>query len=82
MKVRVFVTPKKGVLDPQGVVIETGLRQLGFTGAGQVRVGKVIDLVVETSDRAEATERVHAMCKTFLTNPVIEDYTFTLEGAP
>lgn len=82
MKVRVFVTPKKGVLDPQGVVIETGLRQLGFSGAGQVRVGKVIDLVVETSDRAEATERVHAMCKTFLTNPVIEDYTFTLEEAP
>ena len=82
MKVRVFVTPKKGVLDPQGVVIETGLRQLGFTGAGQVRVGKVIDLVVETSDRAEASERVHAMCKTFLTNPVIEDYTFTLDGAP
>lgn len=82
MKVRVFVTPKKGVLDPQGVVIETGLRQLGFSGAGQVRVGKVIDLVVETSDRAEATDRVHAMCKTFLTNPVIEDYTFTLEEAP
>jgi len=82
MKVRVFVTPKKGVLDPQGVVIETGLRQLGFEGAGEVRVGKVIDLVVDTTDRAAATERVHAMCKTFLTNPVIEDYTFTLDEAP
>ena len=82
MKVRVFVTPKKGVLDPQGVVIETGLRQLGFAGADQVRVGKVIDLVVHTDDRDDASARVHAMCKTFLTNPVIEDYTFTLDQAP
>lgn len=82
MKVRVFVTPKKGVLDPQGVVIETGLRQLGFAGADQVRVGKVIDLVVHTDDRDDASTRVHAMCKTFLTNPVIEDYTFTLDEAP
>ena len=82
MKVRVFVTPKKGVLDPQGVVIETGLRQLGFAGADQVRVGKVIDLVVHTDDRDDASARVHSMCKTFLTNPVIEDYTFTLDEAP
>ena len=57
MKVRVFVTPKKGVLDPQGVVIETGLRQLGFAGADQVRVGKVIDLVVHTDDRDDASAR-------------------------
>jgi phosphoribosylformylglycinamidine synthase len=80
MKVRVYVTPKRGVLDPQGVVIERGLAQLGFGAATAVRVGKVIEFELEAESDEAASAEVHAMCTKFLTNPVIEDYRFTLRS--
>ena len=74
MKARVHVSLKSGVLDPQGKAIGNALASLGFTGIGEVRQGKLIELELEETDAARARERVEAMCRELLANPVIEDY--------
>ena len=79
MQVRVHVTLKPGVLDPQGKAIEHALQALGFAGVGGVRQGKVIELTLDEDDRAKARESVEAMCRQLLANTVIEDYAIELE---
>jgi len=74
MKARVCITLKPGVLDPQGKAIGNALAGLGFTGIGEVRQGKLIELELAETDAARARERVEAMCRELLANPVIEDY--------
>ncbi len=80
MKARVHVTLKPGVLDPQGKAIAGALASLGFDDVGEVRQGKVIDLVIDGADQAEARSRVEAMCRKLLANTVIEDYAIELEA--
>ena len=79
MKARVHVRLKDGVLDPQGAAIGRALAQLGFAGVSEVRQGKMIELQLDGTDRAEAEARVRAMCEQLLANPVIETYTVSLE---
>jgi len=79
MRARVFVTPKKGVLDPQGKAVERSLHSLGYTEAHDVRLGKYIELRLEGLGRAEAAQRVDEMCRKLLANLVIEDYRFDIE---
>ena len=74
MKALVHVKLKPGVLDPQGKAIGNALAGLGFTGIGEVRQGKLIELELAETDAARARERVEAMCRELLANPVIEDY--------
>ena len=71
MKVRVHVSLKPGVLDPQGRAVHHALEGLGFTGVADVRVGRLIELDVadSTSDRA-----LEEMCRKLLANMVIENY--------
>lgn len=71
MKVRVIVTLKNGVLDPQGRAIHHALEGLGFGGVNDVRAGRVIEL-----DVADATsdETLDDMCRKLLANMVIENY--------
>ena len=71
MKVRVFVTLKAGVLDPQGRAIAHALGSLGFDCVRDVRAGKVIEL-----DLADGTDEaaIDRMCRELLANTVIEDY--------
>lgn len=71
MKVRIFVTLKNGVLDPQGKAIHHALESLSFAGVNDVRAGKLIELDVaeETSD-----VQLKAMCEKLLANTVIENY--------
>jgi phosphoribosylformylglycinamidine synthase len=73
MKATVVVRPKDGILDPQGRAVEESLRKLGFA-VGHARVGRVVDLDVEASSPDEARERVDAMCRQLLANPLIESY--------
>lgn len=80
MKAKVHVRLKDGVLDPQGAAIGRALGQLGFDGVDSVRQGKLIELELRTSDRAAATAEVEAMCAQLLANPVIEDYSVTIEA--
>ncbi len=75
MKARIHVTLKDGVLDPQGKAIGHALAALGFTGVGEVRQGKYIEIELAEDDAAEARARVGTMCEQLLANTVIEDYT-------
>ena len=72
MRARVLVTPKAGILDPQGQAVERALPALGFTGVRNVHVGRLIELDVEDP------ERLPEMCERLLTNPLIEDYEISL----
>lgn len=71
MKLRIFVTLKPGVLDPQGRAIHKALSGLGFAGVNEVRAGKLIELDV-ADDVSE--DSVDAMCRQLLANTVIEQY--------
>ena len=75
MKARVHITYKNGVLDPQGKAIARALGALGFTGVGEVRQGKYIEIEIDESDADAARVRVQDMCEKLLANTVIEDYT-------
>lgn len=80
MKARVHVTLRQGVLDPQGKAIGNALAALGFTGIGEVRQGKVIELELAETDKTAARRQVEAMCRQLLANPVIEDYAIDLDA--
>ena len=68
MRARVLITPKAGILDPQGQAVERALPALGFAGVQNVHVGRLVELDVE--DPAQ----LPAMCERLLTNPLVEDY--------
>jgi phosphoribosylformylglycinamidine synthase PurS subunit len=71
MKVRVYVSLKPGVLDPQGRAIHHALEGLGFSGVSDVRVGRMIELNVADNTTDEALDD---MCRKLLANMVIENY--------
>ena len=79
LKARVFVTLKNGVLDPQGKAIGHALNGLGFSGVGEVRQGKVIDLELAETDSAKAKAALKEMCEKLLANTVIEKYEIELK---
>jgi phosphoribosylformylglycinamidine synthase len=79
MKAKVYVTIKQNVLDPQGTAVQGALHALGFEEVGKARVGKYVELELQTGDRNEAEARVKAMCEKLLANTVIEDYRYELE---
>ena len=79
MKVRVHITLKNGVLDPQGKAIAHALGALGFGGVDQVRQGKYIELELAETDQAKARETAEAMCEKLLANTVIEDYAVEVD---
>jgi len=74
MKIKVIVTLKNGVLDPQGKAIQQTLNGMNFSDVKQVRQGKYFDIEVNIEDERKAKARVDEMCKKLLTNLVIEDY--------
>ena len=80
MKATVLVRPKAGILDPQGQAVESSLRHLGFA-VGAARVGRVVELEVETNDAAEARSDIERMCEQLLANPLIESYEIELHTA-
>ena len=79
MKIRVHVTLKNGVLDPQGKAISNALGTLGFAGINNVRQGKFIEIDVAENNPDKAREAAEAMCRKLLANTVIEDYQIDLE---
>ena len=76
MRARVFVTLKRGVLDPQGKAVCTSLHQLGYREVTDVRIGKCMEVTLGGLPRREAEQRLKAMCDKLLANPVIEDSRF------
>jgi phosphoribosylformylglycinamidine synthase len=71
---------KEGILDPQGKTVEENLPSLGFEGVAGVRIGKHIELEIEGTSNDEIAGRVEEMTKRFLSNPVIEEFTYRIEG--
>jgi phosphoribosylformylglycinamidine synthase len=78
--VKAFVTvmPKNGVLDPQGKAIGHALGTLGFSGVGEVRAGKVIELELAETDPARAKAAAEEMARKLLANTVIESFKVEL----
>tara|TARA_B100000941_G_C28071753_1_gene334320 strand:+ start:69 stop:302 length:234 start_codon:yes stop_codon:yes gene_type:complete len=74
MKIKVIVTLKNGVLDPQGKAIQQTLNGMGFNDVKEVRQGKYFDIELNESDILKAKNKVDEMCKKLLANLVIEDY--------
>ncbi|MEP2103200.1 MAG: phosphoribosylformylglycinamidine synthase subunit PurS [Parasphingorhabdus sp.] len=71
MKIRIFVTLKNGVLDPQGKAIHHALESLDFKGVNDVRAGKLIELDV---DDGTSNSDIEKMCEKLLANTVIENF--------
>jgi phosphoribosylformylglycinamidine synthase subunit PurS len=80
-RVHVRVMPRASLLDPQGQAVAHALTALGFGEAGDVRVGRAIELEVAAPSRADAEARVRLMCDKLLANPVTEDYLLQVEDA-
>ena len=84
MKARVFVTLKPSVLDPQGQAVAHSLGRMGFAEVKGARIGKYIEIELAPADGPEGDgpeavrQRVEAMCRELLANPVIEEYRFEL----
>ena len=74
MKIKVIVTLKDGVLDPQGKAIQQTLNGMTFSEVKEVRQGKYFDIEVSSNDEKKAKAKVEEMCKKLLANLVIEDY--------
>jgi phosphoribosylformylglycinamidine synthase subunit PurS len=77
VKATVLVRPKPGILDPQGEAVQSSLRQLGFS-VEQTRIGRVVDLELESGDREGARAELERMCQQLLANPLIESYEIEL----
>ena len=79
-RLEVLVTPRPGLLDPQGKAVHHALNSLGWDEVAEVRVGKAIHLDVDAPSEDEARNKVEAMCRKLLANPVTEDYEVSVVG--
>ncbi len=74
MKIKIIITLKESVLDPQGKVVQQALNGMGFKNVNEVRQGKFFEINIDEKDQKKAEEKAHEMCKKLLANLVIEDY--------
>ncbi|NBT57764.1 phosphoribosylformylglycinamidine synthase subunit PurS [bacterium] len=74
MKARIHIFYKDSVFDPQGNTVAASLKRLGFNSVKDVRMGKVVDVFLETKREEEARSEITKMCEKLLVNPVIESY--------
>ncbi|PKR76559.1 phosphoribosylformylglycinamidine synthase subunit PurS [Halalkalibacillus sediminis] len=77
VKVKVYVTLKEGVLDPQGKAVERALHTMNYDDVQDMRVGKYMEFFVEPKENV--TQEIEDMCERLLSNPVIEDYRYETE---
>jgi phosphoribosylformylglycinamidine synthase PurS subunit len=77
-KATVLIKRRPSILDPQGVAVEKGAKHLGITNIKDTRIGKLIEFNVDLKDRTAAENEVKDYCSKLLSNPIMEDYEFTL----
>jgi phosphoribosylformylglycinamidine synthase subunit PurS len=77
-KVKVYVTLRESVLDPQGKAVTNSMHSLNYKEVADVRIGKYMELTIEKSER-DINEVVDEICMNILANPVIEDYRYEVE---
>jgi phosphoribosylformylglycinamidine synthase PurS subunit len=75
---RIYVTPRKDVLDPQGAAVGDALHALGFDDVADVRVGRYVELALSGDDPVEGEKQLRAMCEKLIANPVVEDFRFEI----
>jgi len=78
-KAKVVITRRSSILDPQGKAVEIGAMHLGLKNIRNTRIGKYIEFDVDTTDRTTAEKEVNNYCDKLLSNPIMEDFDFTLE---
>ena len=78
MKAKIVVMPKKSVLDPQGKAVKHALESIHFKGIKDVRIGRFIEVELTGRNKAALKKKIDAACHQLLSNPVIEDYEFTI----
>ncbi len=77
-EIEVHITPRPGLLDPQGNAVANALRSLDFPGVGDVRVGRLIRLSLDAPDPQAARRQAEVMCRKLLANPVTEEFDISL----
>ncbi len=80
-KAKITVTLKKGVADPQGLAVINALRTMQYNNIQDVRIGKYIEVALQSSTNADAQKEVREICEKLLVNPIIEQYHYELEAA-
>lgn len=80
-KVKIYVTPKKGILDPQGKTVESALHTMGYKNVAGVHIGKYIELELPVTGGQDPEKQIKEMCQKLLSNPIIEDYKYEIGTA-
>jgi phosphoribosylformylglycinamidine synthase len=80
VRVKVFVTPRQGILDPQGRAVEAALASLGFAGVSGVHLGRFVVFDIDRPSQAAIEDAVKDICEQLLANPIIEEYRFEVES--
>ena len=77
-KAQVLIKRRPSILDPQGKAVEKGAEHLGIKNIRDTRIGKYIEFTVDTNDKTAAEKEVNNYCSKLLSNPIMEDFEFTL----
>jgi phosphoribosylformylglycinamidine synthase PurS subunit len=77
-KAQIKVTLRKSILDPQGKTVEHSIQSLGYKDVVDTRIGKYVELELNSSSEEEAREITEAVCSKLLANPVMEDYEYSI----
>jgi phosphoribosylformylglycinamidine synthase len=79
MIAKIYILPKKEILDPKGKAIYNSLKSLGFNEVEDVRFGKYMEIRINDISKEEVQDRIKEMCNKLLANNIIEDYRFDIE---
>ena len=79
IKAKIVVTLKKGVSDPQGLTVQNALKTMKYEGIQDVRIGKYIEVALNSKSEDHAKKEVQEICEKLLVNPIIEQYQYVLE---
>jgi phosphoribosylformylglycinamidine synthase len=75
---QINIMPLKALLDPQGKAVLNNAKKTGFDDIANIRIGKHIDVEIDTESKDRAVEKIDELCQKILTNPIIESYEFTI----
>jgi phosphoribosylformylglycinamidine synthase subunit PurS len=78
-KAKINITLREGILDVQGKAVESALHSIEFPELSDIRIGKYVELFIDSPTEEIALERIDKACKTLIANPIIEDYSIKLE---
>ncbi len=78
-RAKILITLRKSILDPQGKAIHHALESLGLSAIQEIRMGKYLEMVIDTVTAEEARKTTQEACKKLLANPVMEDFNYSIE---